>query len=96
MAQLQVRFAGRAEIKAGSDACWKKLQQDQRDNYGVNPAPGTMISGAGDYNRIADVQRFAILLIQVSKLDIVHLSPDFHRRARFTGNNNWRGQWLSP
>ena len=96
--QLQIRLIGTAEIFDGDDVAelWDSLPDHNRGNYRVTPVPGTQISTSNAYERNAEADRLAKIVIQATKLDIVHLSPDYHRRAFFNADNDWLGDWVAP
>ncbi|MGH1329244.1 MAG: pyridoxamine 5'-phosphate oxidase family protein [Paracoccaceae bacterium] len=95
---LQMRFKGRAEIVTGQEAAplWQAVPAQARPNYGVMPAPGSAISAPGNFSRVADPARFAVLRISIEAIDAVILAEPQHRRASFERRDRWRGQWLAP
>ena len=96
--QLQIRLRGDISIASGSDSLrqWARVPDGSRSNYGVVPAPGSMIPASDAYSRAPDPAKFAVLALKVAAMDVVHLSDDFHRRALYTRADDWRGQWLAP
>jgi len=96
--QLQLRLRGTIRVLTGEQAApyWPDIPDMSRSNYGVDPAPGTVIPASDAYARVANPDRFAVLILTLSELDIVHLSDDYHRRAVFTRKTDWAGQWLAP
>jgi hypothetical protein len=38
---------------------------------------------------------FAVLHLSIRSLELLHLRPD-HRRAQFSRESGWAGQWLVP
>ena len=95
---LQIRFRGTVTISSGQQekATWDTLPAASFASYGVTPPPGTKILTANAYNRTPKLEQFAVLTFRVTQADIVHLSPDFHRRALFERADGFKGQWLSP
>lgn len=95
---LQLRLHGTARVVTGAvlDGNWAGLPAGSRDNYGVDPVPGTPIPHAGAFTRTAERDRFARIEITLEDMDIVELSPDHHRRASFTRATGWAGRWLAP
>ncbi|GGL66073.1 pyridoxamine 5'-phosphate oxidase family protein [Wenxinia marina] len=93
--RLQVRATGRVGIRAGTAAEWALVPAEARVSYGTEPRPGTPIDGAYAYDKPAREERFAVLILHVEAMDLVHL-PERHRRARFLRGDGFRGQWLAP
>lgn len=95
---LQVRVEGAIEIATGDavKADWAALDAPQRGNYGVTPPPGTFIDCAHAYARTADEDTFARLTVHAETIDIVHLSPDAHRRCLYVRSTGWKGRWRAP
>lgn len=95
---LQLRLRGTAEVTTGERlrAAWDALPEPQRGSYGVQPPPGTEIPASGAYTRAPRFDQFARVTLTVTDVDIVHLSDDHHRRARFQRSTGWQGRWLAP
>jgi len=96
--QLQLRLRGNMTITTGPETtdAWASLRTTARFSYGVKPAPGTPIDTSDAYSRIPDPGQFAVLTLCVDDIDIVHLSDDYHRRARYLRAQAWRGTWIAP
>lgn len=94
---LQLRLVGIAELVEGSDrqAAWAAVPLESRNNYGAAPPTGTPIGSSLDYRKLARAEDFALLRITLTEIDVLHLGAQ-HRRARFTRQADWAGQWLSP
>lgn len=95
---LQIRLSGKARVLTGPalDQQWAELPDEARGNFGVTPTPGTPIGHSADYSRVVDRARFAVIEMTFTKMDIVVLSPDHHRRAMFERDDDWAGQWVAP
>lgn len=96
--RLQLRLGLRMEIVEGRAVLerWERVPEESRAAYGKSPAPGSTIEGALDYETLARPQSFAVLLGQVTDLDVVHLGGE-HRRAAFErGAGGWTSRWLVP
>lgn len=94
---LQIRLQVEVSILTGdaAESDWDSVPDHGRNSYGVTPAPGTPIPGALSYVKEPDQATFAVLQCRVVSADLVHLGAD-HRRARFSQDDDWVGQWLSP
>ena len=95
---LQIRLNGRITITTGAPIreTWDTLPKASFASYGVTPPPGTEIPTSDAYERVPKFEQFAVLTLTIERADIVHLSRDYHRRARFDRTNDWAGQWLAP
>ena len=96
--QLQMRLRGEVDIATGPSVShlWSRMPDRSRANYGVSPTPGTVIAESDAYTRSPDPNRLAQLTLQISEMDVVHLSDDYHRRALYRRADNWQGVWLAP
>jgi pyridoxamine 5'-phosphate oxidase len=96
-AHLQLRLEADVTILIGRDVAtiWKGVPPTSRLSYGVTPAPGQPISRALDYTKVSDAESFAVLRLEISAVDALHLRPN-HRRARFDRESDWIGTWLVP
>ena len=94
---LQLRMQAEVSIASGIDTrpLWDKIPDHAQQSYGVTPPPGALIDGALDYIKQPDPDTFAVLTCRITQIDVVHLGDD-HRRALFSRESNWAGQWLSP
>jgi len=95
---LQIRLTGTATVLTGKAVAntWDTLAPAQRENYGVTPVPGQAIPAHDAYERVAIPDRFAVILITVAQMDVVHLGQTPHVRAAFEQSDDWRGRWLAP
>lgn len=96
-AHLQTRIEAQALILSGAEvaAIWARVPDPSRQAYGTRPAPGTPIGDALAYDKPADPAAFAVLRLTITAIDALHLGPR-HRRARYTRETGWQGQWLAP
>lgn len=96
-AHLQLRIEASVSIVTGPDvaAIWASLPEATRLSFGCTPPPGQPIAQALDYRKVPDATTFAVLRLQVTTIDAVHLGPH-HRRARYDRETEWAGVWLSP
>ena len=96
-AHLQIRAEAEVTITTGTDVAeiWNRVPMPSRSSYGGTPAPGTPITDSLEYEKMADPDRFAVLQLRITVLDILHLGKD-HRRARFERALGWKGEWLAP
>lgn len=94
---LQIRAQAEVTIQSGPDVLdlWQRIPDHAQQSYGVTPPPGRPIETALDYVKEPDPATFAVLLCQITHIDAVHLGAD-HRRAAFSRDRHWGGQWLSP
>ena len=95
--RLQLRLQADVVIQTGQSVAkvWAEVPDPSRQSYGTSPAPGTPIAQALDYSKPCLQAAFAVLSCRVVTMDVVHLGAA-HRRARFTRDGDWAGQWLSP
>lgn len=94
---LQIRVQTEVIIQSGDavSALWHKIPDHAQQSYGVTPPPGASIETALDYSKQPDPATFAVLTCTVVHIDAVQLGND-HRRASFSRDRHWQGQWLSP
>lgn len=109
---VQLRLAGTARIVregAEIDAIWTNSTPFARRCYMVEVAPGTPRATAGS-GLPADVEgrkpelfelvparaNFALVMIDITAIDWLHLAQSGHRRAVFSARDGWRGEWRVP
>lgn len=106
-ARVQIRAEGRASIHIEdelADQAWASSQRMSRVCYGVQPGPGSHISGPDDFvlpdddlSIAAGRAHFCVILSQMDALEYLFLRHAGHRRARFTrAADGWSGEWLAP
>lgn len=107
---MQLRLAGRAEIRVGDEAAWASAAPASRRAYLVTAPPGTPspqpVSGlpADVAGIIPSLERmeegranFAYIEFSIAEADIVVLSRAGHRRARIRYEaDGEHAEWLVP
>lgn len=111
--KLQLRLEGRITIHrddAVADAAWARTGMMARRTYLVDPAPGSVLAEPGgglpeDLSRHAPEpgrseegrENFAVLALQLERIEWLSLAATGHRRARFVrSDGGWKGDWLAP
>lgn len=96
-ARLQIRVEAEVEIASGADVAdtWARVPDRSRTAYGSSHTPGHPIPSALAYDNAPDPSVFALLQLNICTMDLLHLGVD-HRRAQFTRESGWTGQWLVP
>lgn len=95
-AQLQIRLRARARLSQGSAAEWSALPDAGRALYGGCPAPGTSLPAPEAHEIAPDPARFTCITLTGEALDLLHLDPAGHRRARYLRSAGWAGEWIAP
>ncbi len=114
-AKLQLRLAGTGEIQKDgpqADAAWEQASPYGRRCYLADPAPGSRVdeptSGLpaeieGQKPTAEQVvparANFAVLLVEIERIEWLYLAHTGHRRARSTWDyqtGTWQNQWLVP
>lgn len=95
--RLQIRVEAEVEIASGAAVAdtWAKVPDRSRTAYSSSHTPGQPIPSALDYDNDPDQSVFAVLHLNIRALDLLHLGAD-HRRAQFSRERDWTGQWLVP
>lgn len=109
---VQLRVGGTARIVrdgAMVDAIWAQSTPFARRCYLVEAAPGAPLPGPGsglpgwveghkptEADLLPARANFAILSIDVTRIDWLHLAQAGHRRALFSVTNGWQGEWRVP
>ena len=109
---VQLRLSGTARIiteGAEIDAIWTNSTPFARRCYLVEAAPGTPIASPasglpawveGRKPEMAELEparaNFALVMIDITAIDWLHLAQDGHRRAVFAAADGWRGEWRVP
>lgn len=109
---VQLRLAGTALVAVDGpevEAIWQHATLFARRCYLAEQAPGTPLPGPGSglpawaegieptVDQIVPARaNFALLWVQVTVIDWLHLAHDGHRRAVFRAADGWRGEWLAP
>lgn len=94
---LQIRVEADVEIVSGAAVAdtWARVPDRSRTAYSSSHTPGRPIPSALAYDNDPDQSVFAVLHLNIRALDLLHLGAD-HRRAHFTRESGWAGQWLVP
>ncbi|WP_439154056.1 pyridoxamine 5'-phosphate oxidase [Yoonia sp.] len=94
---LQIRLQADVTIQSGPGLLplWDSIPDHAQQSYGARPPPGRPIAQALDYAKRPDPATFAVLHCDLAYIDVVHLGA-IHRRASFSRDRHWGGQWLSP
>jgi hypothetical protein len=114
-AKVQLRLSGRGYIEQDSPACdaaWNDATLYGKRCYLAAPAPGSAVnlptSGLDPdiegrkpegFEVAPARENFAILLVEIERIEWLYLAHTGHRRAMFdwdSGNNSWNGHWLVP
>jgi len=97
IALLQIRMAVSVEILMGAAVTerWARIPSDARSAYGTQPPPGSPIDAPFDYEKPGQQSGFAVLICPVQRIDLVQLG-DRHRRATFSIEDAWQGNWCAP
>ena len=95
--RLQIRVAAEVEIASGAAVAhiWARVSERSRTAYGSSHIPGHPIPSALAYDNEPDPSVFGVLHLSIRSLELLHLGPD-HRRAQFSRESGWAGQWLVP
>jgi len=95
---LQIRLRGVCSILTGDVVLpeWEQIPPRGQRNYGVTPAPGTIIDKPDAYTRDPSPTRLACLTVRIEEMDVVHISKSYDIRAKFRRSDDWIGAWLSP
>lgn len=94
---LQMRAACDVTILSGQAAQsrWDGVPDHSRYSYGITPAPGRVIAESTAYHKDPQMDDFAVLQCRISHLDVLHLKQP-HRRAQFSRDSEWCGNWVAP
>ena len=111
--QLRMHGAGRIEHHGPiADAAWECATASSRRCYLAGTGPGGVLAAPGSalpddlLHRAPTLdetsparENFCVLLVEVRRLDWLHLTHEGGTRARFTrqaANTPWQGTWLAP
>ena len=102
--QVQVRLDGTASVQTGPGARaeWDRLHPGSRATYRVRPLPGTALDdpASADADQVAEEEafaHFAVVMVDLTGMEWLHLARDGHRRAAFTWTDGIAQQtWLVP
>jgi hypothetical protein len=101
--QSQLRLRGRASLHhddAAADAAWAASPTGSRALYAISPAPGTPCGAPPPAPQDSEGGRphFCVVLLELVRLEWLHLAPGGHRRARFDWPEDGAATatWLVP
>ncbi len=111
-AAVQLRLTGTARVVTEGtevDRIWTTSTPFARRCYLVENAPGTPLAAPGsglpewvEGGKPTEMQlvparaNFALVMIAIAAIDWLHLAQTGHRRAVFTAEDGWAGQWVVP
>lgn len=107
---VQLRLAGRAMPQLDGErveAAWQRTTDFGRRCYTSDSAPGEVVRDP-DATQLADEERtdlepvltelgrehFALVEVQLERIDWLHLAHCGHRRAQFDAEDGWQGRWV--
>jgi pyridoxamine 5'-phosphate oxidase len=95
--RLQIRLQADVVIAEGTDVLgvWAAVPERSRTAYSRSQVPGQPIASALAYEPQPEAAAFAVLHLDIRVMDLLHLGTH-HRRAQFTRETDWAGQWLAP
>lgn len=94
--QIQLRLAAMVSAAPGDPKLWERMPEGARDVYGVEPPPGTTLEDPEAFERTSNAEKFLELKLTLTRIELVTLATDPHRRAEFQRADGWQGQWLAP
>jgi pyridoxine/pyridoxamine 5'-phosphate oxidase len=111
-AKIQIRVRGHARVEATgpeADAAWAASTNFARRCY-LGEGPGAVSHGPtsglpqefegvepDDEQLIPARENFAVLLIDIARIDWLYLAHTGHIRAQFTRSGDaWEGRWVAP
>jgi pyridoxamine 5'-phosphate oxidase len=97
-ARLQIRLRVQVDIKSEESVAeqWQHVPNAARRVYGSEPAPGTPIEDPKQFDSQENREAFAVLVCHIREIETLYLGSDLHRRAKFSADTAWTGQWLAP
>jgi len=114
-AKVQLRLSGIGSVQTTgpeADAAWQQASLYGQRCYLADPAPGSPVDAPTSGldpgiegqkptpEQVAPARaHFAILLVEVQKIEWLYLAHGGHRRAIFDWNratSHWDGRWLVP
>ncbi len=98
-ADCQIRINALASCLSGEDGRGRFAQvpEPARRVYAGFPPPGKVLAVPEEHGETEDpANHFCVLLLDVLRIETLHLGPDRHRRAVFTAAGGWSGRWIAP
>jgi hypothetical protein len=109
---IQLRISGVARVNrdgAMVDGIWQQSTLFARRCYLAEQAPGTPLPGPASglpawiegqqptADQIVPARaNFAVVMVDVTAIDWLHLANSGHRRALFRARDGWAGAWTAP
>ena len=95
--RLQIRLQAGVVIHQGAavEGTWAQVPPNARAAYCLGDPPGQTIPQALSDSSQPDLSAFAVLRLHIQSMDVLHLGT-VHRRARFSRDVGWVGQWVVP
>jgi pyridoxamine 5'-phosphate oxidase len=101
--RFQVRVKANAKIHHQdevSTSCWEQVKGEAQKAYGSLVYPGHRIATPADAHHWiekVDDRFFAVVMLEVTKLDVMQLDGLAHLRAEFVKNrDHWEMHWVAP
>lgn len=96
--RLQVRISATAQLHCNDEIAahaFAALPAHGTKIYQLDSDPGmqTPAPEAVSYDGPA---QFALIRLEVTAIETLHLTRDIHQRALFTAADDWHGRWLVP
>ncbi len=114
-AKIQLRLSGTARIETdtpATDEAWDRASLYGKRCYLADPEPGTEVSAPssgldpkiegrkpGEREVAPARANFAVLLVEIERIEWLYLAHTGHRRAEFfwiSNSNGWDAFWLIP
>ena len=109
---MQLRIAGVAHVIGDgslADAIWAQSTPFARRCYLAEQPPGTRLAAPASglpawvegrepmlEELVPARANFALVMVEISEIDWLHLAQTGHRRAVFRSGGGWAGEWLAP
>lgn len=100
--KIQIRCFGKGEVNNNntrSSQAWNKMSDMSKECYFQNPNPGKAIKKYDDFSKNItneESNAFAVIDIQIQKIDWLYLKREGHRRAYIFINEPSKDTWVSP
>ncbi|MEM9344229.1 MAG: pyridoxamine 5'-phosphate oxidase family protein [Pseudomonadota bacterium] len=93
--RFQIRLRLTLTIRPGTAEEWSALSHTNQHLYGGTPAPGAPLDTPEAHTITPDATHFAVLTGSITEIETLHLGQP-HRRARFSRDTAFAGQWITP
>lgn len=94
-ADFQARLTTVFDVAPADPATWANQSDGQRLNYARDPMPGTPLDNP-DTHPTPEPALMTILTARIEALDLLCLGTTPHARARFSRQDDFKGQWIAP